>query len=290
MEEKIIQFEDFIKVPYPEVTKVKFNISQPDINEFAYDILLAYDNENANDRWITMNAARSSTSVSNNLDKAEYLLAFAQYYRLGIKYYLFGGYYKVERIPEVRDGLGYRLKPLDEFSEYYKRLIIEISQPIGQIYNRWYKNFIGKLVPTIHSIVPTASLGAFPGYSNVLLTHKKMQTIFRQEAPEWKDALSQVKGIYCITDTSNGELYIGSAYNEKGIWGRWKDYADVNNLTGGNKAFEKMKKSGADHIIDNFTYSILEIFDLRTKDDYIINRESYWKKVFDTKTHGMNFN
>ena len=32
-----------------------------------------------------------------------------------------------------------------------------------------------------------------------------------------------------------------------------KNYADINNLTGGNKAFEDMKKNGKDYIINNFT-------------------------------------
>ena len=289
MSEKSIKFEDLIKVPYPKTTKVKFNMNPSDNTKHAYDFLI---DDETDDDWINMNAYRNTKTPSNNLDKAEYLLAFAQHYYLGVKYFIFGGYYKVEKItPEVNDGIGYKLTLLDAFSEYRKRLIIEINEAIGRnIYSRWYESFISTLKPQIYQIVPKTSLGAFPGYSNVLLKHKQMQTIFRQEAPEWEDALSQVKGVYCITDTSNGQLYIGSAYGVDGIWGRWKSYADVNNLTGGNKAFEKMKKSGAGHIIDNFTYSILEIFDMRTKDDYIINRESFWKKVFDTITHGMNFN
>ena len=49
-----------------------------------------------------------------------------------------------------------------------------------------------------------------------------------------------------------------------------------------------MKNNGANHIIDNFTYTILEIFDMRTKSETIIQREEYWKKVFQTVLHGMN--
>ena len=43
-----------------------------------------------------------------------------------------------------------------------------------------------------------------------------------------------------------------------------------------------------DYIIDNFTYSILEIFDMKTKREGIIHREEYWKKVFQTVKFGMN--
>jgi hypothetical protein len=109
------------------------------------------------------------------------------------------------------------------------------------------------------------------------------------EAPEWKTVLSSIKGVYCITDTSTGQLYIGSASgDEGGIWQRWSSYAEVKNLTGGNKTFEELKKNGADYIIDNFTYSILEIYDMRTKREDIKLREEYWKKVFKTVKYGMN--
>ena len=62
------------------------------------------------------------------------------------------------------------------------------------------------------------------------------------------------------------------------------------NLTGGNKAFEELKNNGADYIVENFSYSILEIFDMRTKREDIIQRESYWKRVFQTIKYGMNNN
>ena len=165
-----------------------------------------------------------------------------------------------------------------------------MSKPIGQqIYNKPYLTIQRDFNPEIYELAPSTKLGAFPGYNNVLLTHKDLQTIFRMEAPEWKTALSCVKGVYCITDTSNGQLYIGSASgNDGGIWQRWSSYADVNNLTGGNKTFEEIKSSNGNHIIEDFTYSILEIFDMRTKRDDIIRREEYWKRVFKTVRFGMN--
>lgn len=113
--------------------------------------------------------------------------------------------------------------------------------------------------------------------------------IIKKEEPEWKNALSNVKGVYCMTDTSTGKLYIGSAYGDnEGIWQSWSQYANVDNLTGGNKTFEELKESGANYIIDNFTYTILEIFDMKTKKEDIIRREEFWKRAFKTKQHGMN--
>ena len=95
-----------------------------------------------------------------------------------------------------------------------------------------------------------------------------------------------------ITDANNGRLYVGYASgNNDGIWQRWSNYADDSNLSGGNKEFaEILETKGADYITDNFKYSILEIFDTKTKVDTIIDRENYWKNVFVTRKHGMNHN
>ena len=60
-------------------------------------------------------------------------------------------------------------------------------------------------------------------------------------------------------------------------------------MSGDNKDFANiLKKHGEDYIKNNFTYAILEIFDIKTKDDYIIRREHYWMKVFQTIKFGMN--
>ena len=283
----MIKFEDFFKVTNPETTKVKFNMNAGDVNCPAWDYLI---NGEEDDNWIGMNAWKTK-QANNNLNRCDYLLAFAQYYPYGPEFYIFGGMYKVEKIvPEVFNARGYKLTLLEDFADYRKRLIIRLSKPIGRdIYNKPYNNVQRDFNPEVYELAPSTKLGSFPGYNNVLLTHKDLQTIFKMDAPEWKKALSNVKGVYCITDTSTGKLYIGSASGDSdGIWQRWSSYANVSDLTGGNKTFEELKNNGADYIIDSFTYSILEIFDMRTKREYIIHREEYWKRVFQTVRFGMN--
>ncbi len=288
--ENVIDFRDFFPVADPEKTKVKFNMNSGITEIRAWDNL---NNETGSedDEWYKMNAYRQKKS-SNDLDLAEYLLAFAQYYPYGPDYYIFGGMYTVEKIvPEKDKDIGYKLTLLDDFKAYRKRLIIRLNKPIGRdLYTRWYKNVADSLNPEVYELAPSVKLGSFPGFNNVRLTHAELQTIIKGDEPQWKNALSSVKGVYCITDTKTGQLYIGAAYGVNGVWGRWSNYADVDNLTGGNKAFEELKVSGANYIIDNFTYTILEIFDPRTKDEDIIHRESYWKTVFQSIRFGMNRN
>ena len=177
-----------------------------------------------------------------------------------------------------------------EFKEYIKRLIIKLDRPVGRdIYNKPFENVQRDFNPEIYEVTPSARLCDFNGYNNVLLSHNELRIIAKYEAPDWKNALENVKGIYTITDTSNGKIYIGSATGEDGIWQRWCSYAK--GLTGGNKTFNEILKNpaqGEKYIKDNFTYAILEIFDKKTKDSYIIQREEFWKKVFQTIKFGMN--
>lgn len=283
----MIKFEDFFKVPDESATKVKFNMNKGDVTKPAWDLLLEDKPE-----WIEMNAYKTK-QANNNLNKAKYLLAFAQYYPYGPNYYIFGGMYKVEIIDEnIENDIGYNLTLMDDYKEYIKRLIIKLERPIGwDIYNKKYESVQKSLNPEIYELAPSTKLGTFPGYNSVKLSHKDLQRIVNNDEPSWKNALSNVKGIYVITDKSTGKLYIGSASgNAEGIWQRWSNYADIKNLTGGNKFFEELKDTDCQYIIDNFSYSILEIFDMRTKQEDILNRENFWKDVLKTREFGMNRN
>jgi hypothetical protein len=284
----MIRFVDFIIASNPKITKVKFNMNPGDSDVRAWDLLL----ENHPD-WLAMNAHKEKHS-NNNMGQSKYLISFAQYYPYGPEYYIFGGVYGVKKkIPEVFGINGYELTLLDSYKEYIKRLIIKLEKPIGRdLYLRKYENVQKGLNPEVYEIAPSTKLGHFPGYQNVSLTYNDLRLITTRNEPSWKQALSNVKGIYVVTDTSNGKLYIGSASgNNDGIWQRWCSYAGNDKLTGENKGFEEIQRDKGDyHIVDNFKYSILEIFDTKTKVETIINRENYWKRVFESKKYGMNYN
>ena len=282
----MIELNKFIKVPNLNKTKIKFNMNAGNVEIKAWDLLFKEDET----EWEQINAWKTK-HPNNNLNHADYLLAFAQYYPYGPEYFIFGGLYKIKKIePEVYDEVGYELTLMEDYKEYRKRLIVKLKKPIGRdLYNRLYKNIQDTLEPEVYEIAPNTKLGHFPGYQNVTLSHPQMQQIISRNEPSWKQALMNVKGVYVITDLSNGKLYIGSASgNTDGIWQRWSDYANIENLTGGNKLLNEIKlDKGKDYIVNNFQYSI---FDTKTKVDTIINRENYWKNVFCTRKHGMNFN
>jgi hypothetical protein len=128
----------------------------------------------------------------------------------------------------------------------------------------------------------------FPGHNNVRITNAQLKSITGQGIQTWHGALSNVKGVYLITDNSCGKHYVGSAVGGSGIWQRWSDYAS--NGHGGNKELRAvLKDKGADHK-NNFQYSILEIADTHSTDDQIRSRETFWKEVLRSKEFGYNSN
>ncbi|MBQ3358391.1 MAG: GIY-YIG nuclease family protein [Microbacterium sp.] len=284
----MIKFTDFLQVPDPALTKVKFNMRAGGGGGEAWDLLMDDQEE-----WLNMSRYRTK-QTNNNMGNSRYLLSFAQYYPYGPQYFIFGGFFEVRPIaPEIFYGHGYELQPLDLHSEYIKRLIIKLDQPIGRnVYLRLFEKVQEQLNPEVYELAADTKLGTFPGYQNIRLRHHDLQRIIANDEPSWKDALSSVKGVYVITDLSSGRLYVGSASGEaNGLWQRWAGYANLRNLTGGNKELERMRGAlGGTHIVANFQYSILEIFDPKTKAETIVKRESFWKLALDSRAHGMNWN
>jgi hypothetical protein len=57
----------------------------------------------------------------------------------------------------------------------------------------------------------------FPGYGKVNISWEGLKRVLDKES--WKTALQNQKGVYLITDKSNGKMYVGSAYSENMILG-----------------------------------------------------------------------
>ena len=286
----MITFTDFLPVPVPSRTKVKFNIRAGADGIAAWELLQSEDQE----PWLNMTRYRAEGNSNNNLDEADYVLAFAQYPLYGPNFFIFGGLFETKLVePKINKGSGYLLTPMAQHSEYIRRLIVKLDAPPGQSYLRWYETLQASLIkPIVYELAPDTKLGAFPGYQNVLLRHSEMQLIVRNAEPSWRNALANVKAVYVITDTSDGRLYVGSASGEAdGLWQRWTAYANVKVLTGGNVKLEALlAERGAEHIVNHFQYSILEIFDKKTRDQTILQREAFWKLALNSRANGLNAN
>jgi hypothetical protein len=80
-------------------------------------------------------------------------------------------------------------------------------------------------------------------------------------------------------------MYVGAAYGEDMILGRWRSYVATGH--GGNVG---LKKLSFEHIKQNFKYAILEIFKSTTDDQIVIERERWWKEVLQSRQFGYNEN
>lgn len=201
--------------------------------------------------------------------------------------------FTVGKILEVLDipkgqGVGVKYQTLEKYADLYGRVVVSYHNKSQQMF-RDANSIMDQLI--VKEIMPSFYTGFdFPGYQNVHLTFKELETIVKGNYPAYKNALERQKAVYVQTDKATGKLYIGSATSDSGmLLARWTSY--VKNGHGGNKELVKLvKEKGFDYIKDNFTYSIIEVFDESTKDIYVLNRESYWKDVFDTRNHGYNAN
>lgn len=128
----------------------------------------------------------------------------------------------------------------------------------------------------------------FPGYSNVLLSKATLDLIITQDVPSWRGALSAVAGVYLITDTETGKLYVGSATGKGGIWSRWSQYATTGH--GDNRDIRKLLKAKGEDYARHFQYAVLEIADTHASDDQVRSREEHWKLALASREHGYNAN
>lgn len=132
------------------------------------------------------------------------------------------------------------------------------------------------------------TIGPFPGFNNVLLTHTMLRTVIREMDASWFTALSKLGGIYLITDTSDGKLYVGSAYGDEGIWQRWASYANTGH--GNNKELRALLKEKGQEHANFFQFKLLEICDINSSKNQIFDREIHWKEVLKSREFGLNRN
>ena len=93
-------------------------------------------------------------------------------------------------------------------------------------------------------------------------------------------------GLYLITDTSSGKVYVGSAYGHEGIWQRWSNYCK--NGHGGNKELKALLQAKGKEYASYFQFSLLEVCDLDASEEVVLPREKHWMEVMCSREFGLN--
>jgi hypothetical protein len=165
-----------------------------------------------------------------------------------------------------------------EFTNFYKawqgKLVVDWPRPAI----RWYRWAIQAQFP-IHAILEDSILtGALPDWRDIFLTWAELRILPAQ----WREAMRHWRGIYFINDHSDGKGYVGSAYGQHNLLGRWEQYEAGGH--GGNVHLLERRP-------ENFRFSILERVSPDLEADEVVRLEATWKKRLCTRwPEGLNDN
>jgi hypothetical protein len=191
--------------------------------------------------------------------------------------------------PSGKSKAGYYRYPLTELescSNLNGRLVVRFEKTFRASYPYARKVANQLLVSELRA--ERITIAAFPGYRHVDLSREELLLIHREQIPAWHSALSSVAGVYLITDTLEGKLYVGSAVGQGGIWQRWSDYART--AHGGNVELRRLLQQAGPDRARHLRYAILEIADIHDEEAAVLRRESHWKKILLTRECGLNAN
>ncbi|KAF5059969.1 hypothetical protein DSECCO2_330530 [anaerobic digester metagenome] len=174
----------------------------------------------------------------------------------------------------------FKLEYVDLLKDYENRLVIDW----GKSTRMWHqKGTTEKEIVSIQGDV-------FPGFESLCLPYDKLKKIINNQRgyEAWYTALSSVNAIYLIADQKTGTQYVGSAYNQDGLWGRWAAYI-MTGGHGGNKKMVTALQENPERRHD-LQFSVLQILPKNMSSDAIIQTESLWKEKLLTKKFGWNDN
>jgi hypothetical protein len=117
------------------------------------------------------------------------------------------------------NGVGYDYQDLPEYQKYIGRLIVKFKNK-AQTMIRNAKSVIDDCY--VSQILPdTFDNDLFPGYEKVNISWDEMNRVLEKD--NWKTALQNQKGVYLMTDISNGKMYVSWTLESLcKKWKRWK--------------------------------------------------------------------
>ncbi len=118
---------------------------------------------------------------------------------------------------------------------------------------------------------------AFPGFREFRCDIAEIEAI----PFGWREALRSVNGIYLLVCQKTGKQYIGAAYGQDGLWGRFIEYARTGH--GGN--IELRQRGNA-----RYQVSVLEVISPTASQEDVTKIERAWKEKLCTREHGLNEN
>jgi hypothetical protein len=168
--------------------------------------------------------------------------------------------------------LWFDLNPADFYREWRGRMSICWPPPELSFWRRAHKNNM----QVVSVLEESALVSAMPGWEDINLSWEELRVL-----PEgWKAALKEWRAIYYIFDESDRKGYVGSAYSERNLLGRWLEYAKSGH--GGNRLLRERNPQ-------DFRFSILQRPSPDMSADDVIRLEASWKNRLHTR-HPLGLN
>ena len=235
------------------------------------------------EKWLTWNRYRGTRDDFNR----QLIFSMARD-RHDPSRWLFGGVFEVVGRRTIPKALSYDIKlRQDLMGPYIRRLVVRFSPP-GRAVRLNMETYLDQM-ELVAVLEQPYSGEKFPGHNQINHTFDVLAAAVTQDWPDWRGALQYLKGVYVIHDQKTGKSYVGSAYGSDGIWSRLCQY--VNSLDGGNKGLKELVgQKGPDYMKQNLRFALLEIMPMKTADDDVLGRETYWKDVLLSREFGLNRN
>jgi hypothetical protein len=164
---------------------------------------------------------------------------------------------------------------LTDFYTHWKGRLIVGWPPPERSWWRWADR---NEFPILAVLEESALDAAMPEWDTIDLTWEELAVL----PARWKSALSQWRGVYLIFDTADGRGYVGSAYGQANLLGRWQNYAARGD--GGNRLLRQRDPRG-------FRFTILQRVSPDMDASQVIRLESSWKQRLHTREpYGLNDN
>ena len=276
--------------PTEEVIRLRDLV--PDLDPTEYKLHCAVWNQHDHpldvytrswDEWVLWNRWRPARNEFNR----PFVFSLMQYYPEPERW-LFGGIFEVIARDNAPNTWSYTIRLREDILPgCIGRLKIGYRLP-GRAVRRRFENAIDQM--EVVEILKLPYRGEpFPGLDQIDHSLRQLEVIYAQQRPDWRGALKQMKGVYVVNDRNTGKRYVGSAYGDTGIWARWGQY--VNSLHGHNVALrELVQQEGADYAREHLFFALLEYWSMRVPDEFVLGRESYWKRVLGSREFGHNLN
>jgi hypothetical protein len=238
-------------------------------------------------QWRTLEKAMTRARyIASFIGQAPTAASFAGLYRIGSwqtldhhGYRSFPGNGELEtlgmmgRTPDMPDCLAFELERLDHYADWIGRLVITWPKP----YQQWWRWAARGNFPVIAISSENLFTRDMPDWKELILSWAELQSL----PSAWRTTLAQWRGIYFIYDSVRGAGYVGSAYGQDNILGRWRNYAQTGH--GGNRELRNSNPN-------DLRFSILQRTSPDLEAQELVKLESSWKERLHTREYGLNRN